>query len=198
MCVGSCGRTVDQLSPICWLWADWILVTVTVHHSECLDVIYITIPRQLADFNMTLVRLYLTLLDFSFSQSVMLGSRVCGWGLDTEQSFRMTHQWCDINKENARPCVMHLDHGNAQWFDYTHTCIIQIPWGQKAIDDGFPWENLCLDNTIFRHKSASWGTIALLDSDSSWLPSGDNTRDETLVSFLSTCLPPLILYPIPE
>jgi hypothetical protein len=41
-----------------------------MHHNVCLGVIYIATPRQMVDFKMTLVRLYLTLLDFSFLQSV--------------------------------------------------------------------------------------------------------------------------------
>jgi hypothetical protein len=41
-----------------------------MHQNVCLGVIYIATPRQMVDFKMTLVRLYLTLLDFSFLQSM--------------------------------------------------------------------------------------------------------------------------------
>jgi hypothetical protein len=78
------GKNFHKVSGVCelsflspwFVWwhcqpiVNWILVTITVHHNVCLDVIYIAIPRLMADFKMTLVRLYLTLLYFSFLQRV--------------------------------------------------------------------------------------------------------------------------------
>jgi len=63
----SCDHMVILLM-VCWLWGNWTLVTITVHQSVWLDMIYIAIPPQLVDFD---IRLYLTPLDFSFIQSVL-------------------------------------------------------------------------------------------------------------------------------